>query len=269
MYNNQYIYRQGAPGTWNKYYCAFCSVRYQLSFFKEFILGLFHLHQWEIIYLKAINNLPLSVLACDRERIHQVICYAIEVARAVYYHAHKLSRLCTYPPVTDMVTSSIGSASSWWLTHNRYYLCTPLGNLWYQVNLEVLIVINSITNCLSRAINTYDLCVIDIWILCKRVIPPYNHVLDILNWDRQTVTQLWDSSILVQAAHCSKVLLRYWRSMVGGHKRIGIRWVGYNENLDSLFRVLIDRLSLLFKYLCIHLKQVLSFHPRPSWSTTN
>lgn len=167
-----------------------------------------------------------------------------------------------------VIASGGGSASSGGLLHHGNDFSTSLLNSGEESLVEVLVVIDSLSDFDSLAVEE-DFGVVDIWVLSQGVVSPNDDVLDVFNSGLELVGELGDSSVLVQSSKGGEIFLRNGGSVVGCDEGVSVSGVSNNQNLDGFLGNVVDCLSLDLEDLGILAKKIFSFHSRASGLGTN
>ena len=101
------------------------------------------------------------------------------------------------------------------------------------------------------------------------MVAPNDHVLDILNRNRELVTELRKSTVLIESSHGSEVLLWNGGSIVRSDESIGISRVANNKDLHILLGKLVKSLTLSLENLGVRIEKILAFHAGSTWHSTN
>lgn len=230
-----------------------------LSLLEELFLSLLELFAGEFVDLEAVDNLPLTALADHGERVYQSRGDSVGISVADHANAGILTGLGADPPVMHVVAGSVGGGGCARLLHHRDDLGSPLRNLGNEGLIQVLVVLDCVSDALALAADC-DLAVVDVWVLGQGVVAPNDHVLDILHRDLQLVAQLGESAVLVQSGEGGEVLLWDRRRVVGRNEGVGVGRIAYNEHLDVLLSELIDGFALGLEDLSVRGQEVLALH---------
>ena len=72
---------------------------------------------------------------------------------------------------------------------------------------------------------------IDVGVLCERVVAPDDDILDVLDGDGELVTQLRECAVVVESSQRGEVLLGNRRGLVRCDKGIGVGGVTHHQHL--------------------------------------
>lgn len=243
------------------------NIKCHLSLLDKLFLSLNHLGLGELVDGEAANHLPLTVLADGGERVNKVSTDAIGVAVRDNTHGGKFAGLGTNKPVVHVVTSSVGSGSCGTLLHHSDDLSSTLGYLGNESLVKILVILHGFSDGVNLALENCS--VVDIRVLCERVVAPDDHILDVFNGNAELVAELRKSAVLIESSQGSEVLLGDGRSIVRSDQGIGVGGVSDNENLDILASVFIEGLTLSLEDLGIGSEQIFALHAGSSWLSTD
>mmetsp|Transcript_1720 Transcript_1720/g.6030 ORF Transcript_1720/g.6030 Transcript_1720/m.6030 type:complete len:243 (+) Transcript_1720:1567-2295(+) len=99
-----------------------------------------------------------------------------------------------------------------------------------------------------------------IWVLCSRVISPDAKSVYIRNRAAHFLSNLSQSSVVIQTSERSDSLLRNLGSVLSHDERIGVGRVSHYNNMHLRVCTFLDGLSLRCKDFCICLQEILSLH---------
>lgn len=136
-------------------------------------------------------------------------------------------------------------------------------NLCQESLIKEFVITDSISNLFLLSIDN-DFTMVNIWVLSKRMVTPDDDVLYIFNSGLNFLSDLRDSSVLVESSKSSEILLGNRWSVVRSDKSVGISRVSDYKNFDVLFGNLVDCLTLSFENFGIFIEEILTFH---SWSS--
>ena len=70
-------------------------------------------------------------------------------------------------------------------------------------------------------------------VLSRRVVAPYDHIIDFIDMNSHLIRNLTYSSALVESCQCTEVLFGYGWCKVRADQGIGVCRVAYNHDLDT------------------------------------
>lgn len=111
--------------------------------------------------------------------------------------------------------------------------------------------------------------VVDIWVLCRAVVTPDDHVLDVSNWLSGADSNLASGTVVVKTGHSSEVLLWDVWCEVGEHVTVGVCWVRNDEYLGGWLSNFVKDLTLGFEDVFVGLEELFALHSLLTWESTN
>lgn len=106
-------------------------------------------------------------------------------------------------------------------------------------------------------------------VLRSRVVAPDGHVRDLLDVCASLLSELADSSRLIESSESTEVRLGDGGSEVGGDQSVSVSGVADNDDLGRLLGDLIDGLALSLENLGVSLKKVSALHSGASGTSTD
>ena len=200
----------------------------------------------------------------DGEGVHNAFGDSVRVTVTDDSHGYIVVRLGSVPEVVDVIASGVSSRSSGRFSHDGDNLSSSLGNLGNKFSVKVFVVLDNGSESLSL-----NGGVVDIGVLSGRVVSPNVEVDNILNSGSSALSNLGDSSVLIESSQSGEVSLGDGRGVLGSDESVGVSGVSDNTDLASLLGNSIHSGSLGLEDLGVGLEEISSFHTGTSGSGTD
>ena len=128
-------------------------------------------------------------------------------------------------------------------------------NYRYEIVLEPSFVLNDICDGLSA-----NLSIVEVRILCRRVVAPDCHVGDFVYMHSGFLRKLRLCAVFVEARHCKPTVGGNAGCMGHGYPAICVAGVAHYENSYVVGGILFDSLALAYEYFAVNSEQVGALH---------
>lgn len=95
-----------------------------------------------------------------------------------------------------------------------------------------------------------------VWVLRRRVVPPNEHIADLMDLSARLVCDLADGTVLVESGQSAEVLNWNRGGVVRADQGVGVRWVAHNDNLHCFLRNSVQSRSLGLENFGVRLQQI-------------
>ena len=133
--------------------------------------------------------------------------------------------------------------------------CASFLNYRYEIVFEPSFVFNDIRDGFSA-----NLSIVEVRILCRRVVAPNSHVCDIVDMHSGFLRKLRLCAIFVEARHCKPAVGGNAGCVRHGYPAICIAGIAYYENSYVIGGVLLNSFTLAYEYFAVDSEQVGAFH---------
>jgi hypothetical protein len=164
----------------------------------------------------------------------------------------------------DVIASGVSSRSSGRFSHHGDDFSSSLSNFAYEFSVKVFVVLNNGSKTLST-----NGGVVNIRVLGGRVVSPNVEVDNILNSSSSALSNLADSSVLIESSQSGEVSLGDGRGVLRSDESVGVGRVSNNTDLASLLGNSVHSGSLSLEDLGVGLEEISSFHSGTSGSSTD
>jgi len=224
-----------------------------LLLFFQFLLGLAQSLSGSVVDLQAFYDLVLSVAGGHGESVPDTLLDTVLSLRG-NTHRGPLS-VGSVDPVADVVDGSSGGRSSRRRTSGRNNGSTSLLYGGDENVSDPLVVIDGRLGGLA-----VDLGKVDVRVLGGRVVSPHGEVLDVSYLGTGLLSELRETTVVVESHHSVDVSGVDLRGKVRGDHSVGVGGVSDDENLDVLVGVVVEGLTLSVEDLGVSLQQISSLH---------
>lgn len=200
----------------------------------------------------------------DGEGVHNSFRCSVRVTVTDDSHAYVVAFLGSVPEIVNVIASSVGSRSSGGLAHDRDDFSSSLLYFSNEFSIKIFVVLDTFSKSLST-----NGGVVNIRVLGGGMVSPNVNIVDFLNSGSSALSNLADSSVLIESSQSREVSLWDRGSVVRSDESVGVSGVSDNADLAGLLGNSVHGSSLSLEDLGVGLEEISSFHTGTSGSGTD